>query len=240
MIPIKPITKESDGLAHMPPSPWPETDWDQILALRDPAAHAEALNEICRSYHPVILRVLRGMDAANAEDLSQGFLEDLIQNHRLHRADPGLGRFRHYLGKMLENFTRKQHRKKVRQKRGGGIVHLELREDSAAIEPAGTEFFDREWARTVMDRVVEGFKREEAKPELLRLALRELLGGGESEPESYAELSARTGSPEGTLRSEVTRMRRRFHERLKQEVALTTVRSEIDSEIRYLLKALGE
>ena len=240
MIPIKPITQQSEGLAQTSPYPWPETDWDQILALRDPAAHAEALEEICRSYHPVILRVLRGMDAANAEDLSQGFVEDLIQNHRLHRADPDLGRFRHYLGKMLENFTRKQHRKNVRQKRGGGAVHLELREDSAIVEPAGTEFFDREWARALLDRVVEGFKREEAKPELLRLALRELVGGGDAPPESYAELSACSGSPEGTLRSEVTRMRRRFHERLKQEVALTTVRSEIDSEIRYLLKALGE
>jgi len=232
----------TDRLPSPSPSPWPETDWGQVLALRDPAAHAEALTEICSTYHPVILRALRKRDAANAEDLAQGFVMDLIQNHRLDRADPDAGRFRHYLGKMLENFTRKQHRDGNRQKRGGAVVHLELRDDSVVVEPEGTEIFDREWAKALMGRVVDAFKAEEARPDLLRIALRELahMGDDSAVDEGYAGLSERTGIPESTLRSEVTRMRRRFHERLKQEVALTTVRSEIGGEIRYLLKALGE
>jgi DNA-directed RNA polymerase specialized sigma24 family protein len=241
--PAAPIAHAPGSASEPPPSsPWPETDWGQVLALRDPAAHAEALAEVCRIYHPVILRVLRRLDAANAEDLAQGFVLTLIRNHCLERADPDAGRFRHYLGKMLENFTRKQHRDGNRQKRGGAMVHLQLRDDSAVFEPEGTEIFDREWAKALMGRVVDTFKAEEAQPDLLRIALRELAHMGEdlAVDEGYAGLSQRTGTPESTLRSEVTRMRRRFQERLKQEVALTTVRSEIDGEIRYLLKALGE
>lgn len=216
---------------------WPETDWDKVLALRDPAAYAEAMREICSTYRTVFLRVLWRWDEANAEDLTQDFIVDLIQNSRLRRADPALGRFRQYMGRSLINFARKQHRRRSTQKRGGGAAHLELTEGAATTDAPGAEAFDREWARALLVRVVASSKTECERPEILRMALRGLMGGDE-EASGYAELAASTGRPKASLRSEVSRARARFHERLKQEVALTTVRSEIDEELRYLLRCL--
>lgn len=221
------------------PSLWPETDWDKVLALRDPAAHAQALAEICETYRGVFLRVLRRWDAANAEDMAQDFILGLIQHERLRRVDPALGRFRQYVGRMLMNFARKQHLRAQALKRGAGVDHLELADDSATVAAPEAEVFDHEWARMLLGRVIKAFKNECTKPEILRLALRELVCGEEAEGDAgYVEISARTGVPQATLRSEVTRMRARFYERLKQEVALTTVRSELDEEMRHLLRAL--
>ncbi len=225
-----------------PPSLWPETDWDTVLALRDPAAHAEALADICQIYRSVFLRVLRRWDAGNAgnaEDMVQDFILGLIQHDHLQRVDPALGRFREYVGRMLMNFVRRRHRDALRQKRGAGAEHVELTAEAEPGEEApGTEVFDHEWARGLVDQVVAAFQEEAQRPEILRMALRELLSHAEAPAASYAELAASTGRTESTLRSEVTRMRARFYERLKQEVALTTVRSEIDAELRYLLRAL--
>lgn len=221
------------------PSLWPDTDWDRVLALRDPAAHAEALAEICNAYRPVFLRVLRRWNAQHAEDMTQDFILGLIQHEHLHRVDPTLGRFRQYVGRMLMNFARKQHQRGLCQKRGAGAEHVDItEEDELGQPPPGTEIFDHEWARDLVGRVVVAFQRESTRPEILRMALRELLSHTEDSAISYAELAAATGRSESTLRGDVARTRGRFHERLKQEVALTTVRSEIDEELRYVLRAL--
>ena len=225
-------------VASATPSLWPETDWDKVLALRDPAAHAEALAEICATYRPVFLRMMRRHDGAHAEDMTQDFILGLIEQEHLQRVDPALGRFRQYVGRMLMNFVRRRHRDQQRLKRGGDTEHVELGEDACVSEAPGTEQFDHEWARGLVDRVVAAFQQEAQRPEILRMALRELLSGETAAPPGYAELAASTGRTESTLRSEVTRMRARFFERLKQEVALTTVRSEIDEELRYVLRAL--
>lgn len=238
----KPCLPDSRTLPvnHSPhPSLWPETDWDMVLALRDPAAYEEALADICQTYRKVFLRVLRRWDAQHAEDLTQDFVLGLIRHDHLQRVDPALGRFRHYVGRMLMNFARKHHLRGLRLKRGAGAEHVDIMEvmDLGGESP-GTEVFDHEWARGLVDRVVAAFQQDATRPEILRMALRELLSGETAAPAGYAELAASTGRAESTLRSEVTRMRTRFFERLKQEVALTTVRSEIDAELRYVLRAL--
>lgn len=216
---------------------WPETDWDKVLALRDPAAHQAALGEICQTYREVFLRVLRKWDPLQAEDMTQDFLLGLIKRDSMQRIDPSLGKFRQYVGRMLSNFARKHHRHQHRQKRGEGIVHVEISEDVAADEPPDTDVFDHEWARALVARVVATFKADGTRPETLRMALRELVTQV-APAASYAELAAQTGVLETTLRSEVARARARFYERLKQEVALTTVRSELDTELAYVLRAL--
>lgn len=221
------------------PSLWPDTDWNKVLALRDPAAYVQALADICKTYQGVFLRVLRRWDPQNAEDLTQDFILGLIRNDHLQRVDPALGRFRQYVGRMLMNFARKHHLSGLRLKRGAGAEHVDITgEVNLGEEAPGTEVFDHEWARGLVGRVVAAFQREAQRPEILRMALRELLSHADAPASGYAELAASTGRAESTLRSEVTRMRARFYERLKQEVALTTVRSEIDEELRYVLRAL--
>lgn len=229
----------TDPRAPSTPSLWPDTDWDKVLALRDPAAHAEALADICQTYRTVFLRVLRRWDPQNAEDLTQDFILGLIRHDHLQRVDPALGRFRQYVGRMLMNFARKHHLSGLRLKRGAGAEHVDITgEVNLGKDPPGTELFDYEWARGLVDRVVTAFQQEAQRPEIMRMALGELLSHAETPASGYAELAASTGRAESTLRSEVTRMRARFYERLKQEVALTTVRSEIDEELRYVLRAL--
>jgi DNA-directed RNA polymerase specialized sigma24 family protein len=222
-----------------PSSSWPKTDWDQVLALRDPAAYEEALGEICRTYHGAFLRSLRRNDPTKAEDLVQDFVLYLLRKNPLALADPARGRFRDYARTMMVNFARKEHRRGQSQRRGAGAPHFALTDEAATAEAPGAESFDHEWARELVGRVVESFKRESADPEILRLALGGLAGYETPGPEeTYEAVSGRLGRPAGTLRSDVSRTRERFRQRLRQEVALTTVRSGIDEELRYILNAL--
>lgn len=219
---------------------WPKTDWEKVIALRDPASYREALIDLCESYHSAFLRALRRWNAANAEDLTQEFILYLLEENPLANADlcAEKGRFRQYISTMLKNFVRKQYRKEQAQRRGGGVEHVPLSKAMTEAEPLAEEVFDREWARELMTRVVNAFKQEEAKPDIVRRALSELLG--EELGASYADLAKHYNKSEATLRSEVARARRRFVERLKQEVALTTCRSELEDELRYLLAALAK
>lgn len=228
--------------ARQQSSLWPDTDWDKILALRDPASYEEALTDICQTYRKVIWRyVCRSVPFSEAEDVTHDFLAALIRRDTLSRADPELGKFRHYVGHMLKQFLRRRHRDALRAKRGGGMaVHIpveETCESELAQEDAGTAVFDREWASELMGRVIAYFK-EDTRPELLRQVIAEYLSG-KSITESSASLGQSLGMGAASVRSALSRLRQKFEERLRQEVAYTTVRSEIDHELRYLLHVLS-
>lgn len=242
------MTSEAPNLANpllhtrQQSSLWPDTDWDKILALHDPAAYEEALSDICQTYRKVIWRaVCRIVSASEAEDVTHDFLSSLIRRDTLSRANPELGKFRHYVGHMLKQFLRRRHRDALRAKRGGGsAVHVaveDARESELAHDEAGTEVFDREWASELMGRVISYFK-EDTRPELLRHVIEEYLSGGSS-TKSSASLGQSLGIEAASARSALSRLRQKFEERLRQEVALTTVRSEIDDELRYLLRVLS-
>lgn len=223
---------------------WPETRWDRVLALRDPAAQAEALKEICEMYRPVLLALCRRWNEQEGEDLLQEFLLWVIESGRLELADSSRGRFRAYLSTLLGNFLRKHYRSGRAQKRGGGAEHVDWAEDAVTVEAAPDALFDRAWAQAVMGRVVMTLGKEAeasgVSADVLRSVLPALLsqGGDEVDESPWAEVAQRLGVSAGTLRSQASRLRARFRELLEREVSAFTAGSELEAEIRHLMRAL--
>lgn len=223
---------------------WPETRWDRVLALRDPAARGEALKEICEAYRPVLLALCRKWHDQDGEDLLQEFLLWVIETGRLDRADSARGRFRAYLSTLLGNFLRKDYRAGRAQKRGGGVEHVDWVEDVVSIEAVPDAWFDRTWAQAVMGRVVATLRLEAeasgVSDDVLRAVLPALLsqGGEEVDDSPWTEVAARLQVSAGTLRSQAFRLRQRFRELLEREVSAFTSGSELEEEIRHLMRAL--
>jgi DNA-directed RNA polymerase specialized sigma24 family protein len=225
-------------------SAWPETRWDRVLALRDPAAREDALREVCEVYRGVILGICRRWNEQDGEDLAHEFLLWVIVSGRLEQADSARGRFRSYVSTMLNNFLRKQHRAGQALKRGGGAEHLDWVEEAVWVEAAPDATFDQAWARALMERVVTALRLEATasgvKDEVLRAVLPALLAEDEEtvEDETWVSMASRVGISAGTLRSQASRLRQRFRELLEKEVSFFTSRSEVESEIRHLVRAL--
>lgn len=223
---------------------WPETRWDRVLALRDPAARGQALKEICEAYRPVLLAQCRKWQEQEGEDLLQEFLLWVIETGRLDRADPARGRFRAYLSTLLGNFLRKDYRAGRAQKRGGGVEHVDWVDDAVTIEAVPDAWFDRTWAQAVMGRVVATLRLEAeasgVSDDVLRAVLPALLsqGGEEVDESPWTEVAARLRVSAGTLRSQAFRLRQRFRELLEREVSGFTSGSELEEEIRHLMRAL--
>lgn len=229
--------------AHLPSASWPETQWDRILALRDPVEREAALREICERYHLVILAQCKRWSAQDGEDMAQSFLLWAIQQRRLELADPARGRFRVFLGTMLRNYQRKAYRADQAQKRGGGVEHVDWVEEAAWAPLAPDGVFDRDWALDVMKRVISTLQAEAAgsgiKDEVLSVLLPSLRAEEDAVEAGWEVHAGRLGVPAGTLRSQATRLRRRFRELMEREVSAFTSGSDLEAEIRYLMSCLG-
>ena len=230
------------------------TRWSMVLRAGDdaqPAASAAALETLCRAYwyplHAYVRR--RGYGPEEARDLTQSFFAELLAKNLVGTADRHRGRFRSYLLGSLNNFLLNEWDKARRLKRGGGCTVVSLDERDAENrylhEPADDltpeKLFDRRWAETVLELVFAQLRREyenaghgerfeQCKPWLL---------GGEAET-SYATVAAHLGIAETGVRTFVSRLRRRFRELVRAEIAHTVSEpSEIDEEIRALFQALA-
>src|SRR6185503_20058995 len=92
------------------------------------------------------------------------------------------------------------------------------------------------WAMTLLDQVLGRLQQEfsdAGKDELFNM-LRTYLVDGATEM-SYAEGARRLGMREAALRKAVERLRLRYQERFRQEIAHTvTSPAEVDDELRHL------
>jgi RNA polymerase sigma-70 factor (ECF subfamily) len=211
-----------------------------------------ALEELCRKYWPPLYRFARrrGYSPQDAEDLTQGFFAELLESGSIARADAHRGRFRTFLLASFQHHLAHERERAATLKRGGGrtIVSLEaLREAEAghaSYEPPDAETpektFERTWALSVLDHALEHLRRDytAAGKETWFDGLKGAVWGGGDE--SHAELARRLNSTEGAIRVAVHRLRRRFREELRTEIAATLDDpAEVDDELRYLLTALG-
>jgi RNA polymerase sigma-70 factor (ECF subfamily) len=229
------------------------THWSVVLlagAQTSPRSE-EALERLCRTYwYPLYAYVRRrGYDAHTAQDLTQGFFERVIERNYFGDADARRGRFRTFLLASLNHFLANEWDKSQRQKRGGGRAFLSLDDQEAEeryrLEPADTttpEYaYDRRWAETVLDVVFGKLRREidgEGKTGRFDTLKGFLTAGGEQT--SYADAAARLGVSETGVRSAVSRLRQRFRELIRAEIADTVnAPSEVDEEIRHLFAALA-
>jgi RNA polymerase sigma factor (sigma-70 family) len=232
---------------------FPTTLWGVVQAAGHPSAAVAqpALEQLCRSYwYPLYAHVRRrGYAQEDAEDLTQAFFARLLTHESLRRADSGRGRFRCFLLAALNHFLAHEWNKARAQKRGGDRSHLafdtaageQLYDQEGRRELNPEELYERSWALQFLDHVrarVRQMYAEEGKADRYQTLERFL--PGEEDPPSYAEAAAQLGVPEGTVKSEVHRLKRRYGELLREEVAHTVASpGQIDDELHYLIRVLG-
>jgi RNA polymerase sigma-70 factor (ECF subfamily) len=188
----------------------------------------------------------RGYPADQAQDLTQEFFVRVLEGRYLDRADPEKGRFRAFLLTSLKFFVADEEDRNRAQKRGGGaLLPLEFSsgEERYQREPAHDEtperIFERRWALSVLDRVVEKLRDEfvrHGRPEHFELLKVFLLGHSDA---PYAALAHELNTSEGALKVAIHRLRKRYRELFRQEIADTVSDpAEVDSELRFLATVL--
>jgi DNA-directed RNA polymerase specialized sigma24 family protein len=229
------------------------THWSIVLSARDPACPqaADALEKLCRSYwYPLYAFVRRhGHDENSAKDLTQGFFARLLEKNFLAQVQQKKGKFRSFLLASLKHYMAGERDKERAQKRGSGQVLLSLDEtvgeDRYRAEPVDVmdaeKLYERRWALTLLDQAKERLKDEFLK--VGKSQLYEQLQAFETrsdESPAYADVAVNLGLSESGLRTAVFRMRQRYRELVREEVAQTVSSpQEVDEEIRYLIQVVA-
>jgi RNA polymerase sigma factor (sigma-70 family) len=232
---------------------FPTTHWSVILAAGSPESprYREALETLCREYWFPLYAFLRrrGYGPDEAQDYTQGFFAHMLEEQDLCRADPNRGRFRSFLLSMLKHFAADKQDEARAQKRGGGknVVSLDFADAEAryAAEPAHQlspeKLFERSWALMVLSRTMARLRQDTAaadKPMLFEHLKAHL--GGQTDAVPYRALAARLNMSEGAIKVAVHRLRTRYRELLREEVAQTvSTPEEVEDEIRALFTALA-
>ena len=229
---------------------FPTTHWTLLAkaTLGGDTDNRRALEELCRRYWTPIARFIqsRGISEVEAQDLTQEFLIHVLEKSLFLRADRFQGRFRSFLIAALLRFLGDAADRRNALKRGGTVEHVSydavefLAEvQSASSSPEATALFDREWALTILENCLRRAREEHAQSERRYDfgVLHSFLPGGAQI--SYEAAAARLGVSEPALKSEVHRLRRRFRELVREEVAQTvSAPHEIDTEMSYLQQVL--
>lgn len=229
------------------------THWSLVLAARtgQSTESRSALARLCEAYWFPLYSFIRrqGYGAEEARDLTQGYFARLLERGDLKDVSPELGRFRSFLLASVKHFLSNERERERARKRSPGqpLISLDagVAEDRYRIEPADAltpeTLFERKWAMTVLERALERLGEEWGDAERARRF--EKLRGfllGDAPSASYRQVGDELGMTEDEVKVEVHRLRRRFGELLRGEIA-HTVRDpkDVDEEIRYLLGVLG-
>jgi RNA polymerase sigma-70 factor (ECF subfamily) len=230
------------------------THWSVVLAAGDassPRAQA-ALEALCRAYwYPLYAYVRRkGYGADVAQDLTQEFFARLLARNYLSVADRNKGKFRSFLLGSLEHFLARQWTKAHAQKRGGGKAALSLdgmdAENRYLLEPAHEltpeKIFDRRWATTLLDKAMSRLREECVADDKGNLFSKvESFLSGEKGEASYADIGAALKMSEGAIKVAVHRLRQRYGELVRAEIAQTVATpDQADEELRYLFAVLRD
>jgi RNA polymerase sigma factor (sigma-70 family) len=225
------------------------THWSMVVSAGGTRSFeaSRALATLCESYwFPVYAFVRRaGHSAQDAQDLTQEFFVRLLDKQFLAAADRKKGRFRTYLLTAVKHFLANEYDRTRAKKRGGGqtILSLEGLEARYCQEPADRltpeRIFERQWALALLDQVLARLQAEMAADGKAALfdAIKGHLTGGESV--SYATTAASLGMTEGAVKVAAHRLRQRYRELLREEIAHTVASpDEIEEEVRYLFTCL--
>lgn len=235
------------------PAAFHTTRWTMVLRARGDAPEARAaLGDLCEAYWMPVYRFLKreGRDEDQSRELAQAFFAQLLAKGGLEKADREKGRFRSYLLGALKHFLADRRRAEGRQKRGGEAVIESL--DSGGTEtspglplpdPAATPtdaWFDRHWALAVMERgltTVEVSLEESGKGGHFAVLKPWLVG--DTAGLSQAEAAAELGLSAGAVKVAIHRLRQKFGEAVRAEIAETVdTEGEVREELRYLIEAL--
>jgi RNA polymerase sigma-70 factor (ECF subfamily) len=201
---------------------------------------------LCQSYwQPLYAYALRqGHSRDAAQDLTQGFFLGLLEGRYVKNVKTGRGRFRSFLLGCFKHFLAHEWTKGQALKRGGGQQPLSLDFERVVEVPSNRlspdKSYDRQWALTVLDNVVDELEeryRERGKAQLFQ-ALRPALSGGRSDYEPMTVASA-LGMSEGAVKVAAHRLRRQYRDTLRRQIAQTLDPDQsVESELEYLLSVL--
>jgi RNA polymerase sigma factor (sigma-70 family) len=210
-----------------------------------------ALEELCRTYwYPLYAYVRRrGHSKEDAEDLTQAFFARFLEKNYLAGLSRERGKFRAFLLAALKHFLANEWDKTRRQKRGGGVQPLSLdwmdAESRYCIEPADNlspdKLYDRAWAVALLERVILRLRDDSAADGKAKLFehLRPFLMVGKSAI-PYPDVAAKLGLSEGAVRVAVHRLRQRYRQLLRQEIAQTLADpAQTEEELRALFSAFA-
>ncbi len=229
------------------------THWSVVLdaALPPSPRGQQALERLCRIYWYPLYSFLRrrGHGGHDAQDLTQAFFERLLEKRFLVAVDRSKGTFRSFLLAALEHFLANYWRDAHAQKRGGHQVFLSLDDDGVETrylqEPGHDltpeQIFQRRCALALLEQTM-GRLREECRRKDKEQLFEHLKGvlAGDKGGLSYADIATQLGTTEGAIKVAVHRLRQRYGELLREEIAQTVSGpEEIDEEIRALFAAVG-
>lgn len=226
------------------------THWTVVLAAARSGAPQtrEAMGKLCQTYwYPLYAFIRRrGHNDADAKDLTQGFFFRLLDKNYLEGITIEGGKFRSYLLTLLNHFMSDERERARALKRGGGQTLISIDEESEeglhynepTIDVTPEVEFERTWAMALLNEVMGKLRREyaaEGNAELFE-ALRPCLTGAERVL-PYSELGRGLGRSEGAVKVAVLRLRRRYGELLRTQIAETVESpAEVESEIRHLIE----
>ena len=229
------------------------THWSVVLTAQrsdTTRAHA-ALARLCQTYwYPLYAYVRRrGYGPHDAQDLTQEFFARLLEQDWLSQADRDRGRFRTFLLAALSHFLANEWDKTRAQKRGGAIQFVPLQLDSAETrygqEPADPvtpeQCFERRWALALLDEVLNRLREEHMAAGTAEMfdALKPCLVG-DRQAQPYAALAAQLGVTEGAVKVALHRLRQRYRQLLRKEIANTVATpEEVNDEMHHLFAVLA-
>ena len=227
------------------------THWSVVLAAQGPSpAAADALEKLCRTYWRPIYGFIRrqGIRPEEAKDVTQGFFALLLERRDLNAVRKEKGRLRSYLLTSLKHFMTNERDRAMAVKRGHGqqLIPLEdLRErERVGFEQTDTssadQIYERRWALSVLDQVLARLADEYRAAGNIQLfdRLQRSLAD-EADAPSAAETARELGMSGSAVRQASYRMRQRYRQLLREEIANTVLaRGDIEDELRHLVAVL--
>jgi RNA polymerase sigma-70 factor (ECF subfamily) len=228
------------------------TRWSLVAAAgQGPSPESrEALAALCQAYwYPLYAYARRRLPSAHdAQDQTQAFFAELLEKDYLQAADPRRGKFRSFLLTAFKHFLSRQRERAGAQKRGGGrsLVSLDFRDGERryGLEPADPAtpetVYERRWALAILEQALARLRQEMTDAgkgkqfECLKGALE-----GEGPLETHAQIAGQLGLSEQAVKVAAHRLRRRYQELLRAEIAQTvTTPEEVEDELRDLFAAV--
>jgi RNA polymerase sigma factor (sigma-70 family) len=227
-----------------------QTHWSVVLSAagrQNPGQAAESLERLCAIYWRPLYAYIRrqGESPHDAQDLTQEFFLRLLKKDYLKSVDQGKGRFRSFLLAAMKHFLSNERDKARAQKRGGGQSPLPLdftgEETHLSFQPADNItpeiLFERRWATTLLQQALARLRQEytvQGKESLFEKLKTTLTEGSSSV--AYSTLAASLNLSEAAVKMAVHRLRQRYRECLRAEIAQTVATTdEIEDELRYVM-----
>jgi RNA polymerase sigma factor (sigma-70 family) len=236
------------------PSNFTPTRWTLVVrAGKDDSSGQAALADLCEAYWQPVFRFLRseGRTDDAARELTQEFFARLLKSRNLGGADPTMGKFRTYLLGAVKHLLADESDKAQRQKRGGGQTLEPLPDEATSatgprvatpVAPTPDTYFDREWAVLILSRALTLLEQEmTAAGKGNTFAILKPWLTGASADLTQLEAAAKLNLNEGAVKVAIHRLRQRYREAVRAEIASTVVSPEdVDQEVRYLVEVLAQ